>query len=81
MLEERGKPRTGLLADWDHAMVVGPPAPGSKGIKGKYKHQNHRTVSISCIEIFLKRAFIDMFMSGHLGIHVYSVATKPSNPA
>jgi hypothetical protein len=47
MLEERGKAQKGLLGDWDHAMVVGPPTPGSKEIKGKYKHQNYRTVSIN----------------------------------
>jgi hypothetical protein len=47
MLEERGKTKIGLLGDWDHAVVVGPPAPGSKEITGKYKHQNYRTVSIN----------------------------------
>jgi hypothetical protein len=45
MLEERGKAKTGLLGDWDHATITLPSSTGTEKTKEIYGHQNYRTVS------------------------------------
>jgi hypothetical protein len=50
MLEGRGKPQAGILADWDHATIVRSSPPGEEGGRAKYEHQNYRTVRILSLE-------------------------------